>query len=500
MLLAEDIKTKDLVDTASYTNTARFARVIKVYDADNYDENYGKVELVWLDTQIPVSGLVDVIDNSVSVIYGCGIFAMPNVGDIAVCLPQNNGAPLILGFVHPDKFKATNASRDNIELLSNLPRLRAGEYFIKGRSQSSILFKNDGTVNITAKNGSTLNEVKPQTQKGAYVNTDPIYKVSAAETNTVFELTVGVPNKDQAPSAGCDLSVFNAGTYEYSTLRTNVLGHVGVSVYSVALPELCEIVSVKSATLYEDDKLPVKAAGPNNLTFTVTSTYAHSTVTGSAFTTHPCTLDAEMQSALIEIPQEMVELIGKKDVTYTIVFEYVVRLLKGGIRINSYGDVFIDGRNVVVRSQNNKAGLGLFDDGKAVLNSKQTQIGDVLGGALLLNRGGVILSAGSSESGSVVSCGDAYEDPLTHAFGPYIYFYITGDLPLVRYDTQNNKFTLVTSEEYSLLDPMDKYRIYPRLFDKDDTVIARGAFTEKTLETLMAGDAIYPDYNTLRSL
>jgi len=500
MLLAEDIKTKELVDAASFTKTVRFAKVTQVYDADNYNENYGKVELIWLDTQLPVSGLVDVMESSSSAIYGCGIYGMPNVGDIAVCLPQNNGAPIVLGFINPNKFKATNASTANIEILGNLPKLRAGEYFIKGRAQSSIWFKNDGSVNIAVKNGESLSDIINTGDKNNNAKLELVRKVESSNDNNVFELNIGASYADTAVNAGCNTCIFTAGTYLYTSSRVNIPASQGVSLYNIPLPEHCELVSVNSATLYEEDAVPIKVVQSSNLKYQVSSVYASSAVNGSILTTHPCTLDSEINSAQVEVPNEIVSLIGRKEINYNIVFDVVTKSLKGGIRINADGDVFIDGRNVVLRSQNNKASLGLFDDGNTVLNTSRAQLGDVLGGTILLNRGGIILSAGSSESGDVMNCGYTLNNNLTQVFGPFIYFYVSGDLPLVRYDTQNNVFTLVSTTEYSDMSPMDKYRIYPRTYDREDTVLERGAFTEKTMVALMESTPLAPSYNTLRSL
>jgi len=500
MLLAEDVKTKELVDTVSFTKTVRFAKVSKVYDADCYNENYGKVELIWLDTQLPVSGLVDVVESSSSAIYGCGIYGMPNIGDIALCLPQNNGAPIVLGFINPNKFKATNSSADNIDLLGNMPKLRAGEYFIRGRAQSSIWLKNDGTVNIVAKNGNMLSDIVSSSSKDDLSSLELIRKVGSANNNNVFELNIGAPVEEHAVFAGCSICIFTAGTYQYANSRVSVPGKQNVYLYTIPLPEGSELVAVNSAILYEDNNTPVKAVQDGNLQYQTSSTYASSSVNGSILTTHPCTLDSEVKLAQVEVPGELVALIGRKDVNYNIVFDIVTKTMKGGIRINTEGDVFIDGRNVVLRSQNKKASLGLFDDGNTLINTTKARIGDKLGGSIIIDRGGIILSAGTSESGHVVNCGATYEDTITQAYGPYIYFYITGNLPLVKYDTQTTKFELVSAAEYDDLTPIDKYKICPRTYDPDDTVLEQGAFTEQTMLKLIEANPQAPDYNTLRSL
>lgn len=494
MLIPEDVKRKELVEEEPFTDKVRIARVVKVYDAENYDTNYGKVELLWLDTGTPVNGLVDFIEPSSSILHGCGIFSMPSVNDLAVCLPQQNGSPIILGFINTNKYKSSTMSPTNNGSVGFIPKLHAGEYFIKSRAQSSIYLKRDGSLDINIQSNTESLAVPLNKQDN---NTVPIIpKANGSAENTAFEIHVGNSNR----ASGSANTVYSAGTYAYANLIYTLNAVSGQTRYQLTIPAQATMVSINSISLLGGNNTRIKTFNNSDIVFSTSYSYASQDVLSDATTAIPCTLDKEVQSVWVDLPYEIISAMGNSnsDESRILQIEYTIKTLKGGIRINREGDVFIDGRNVVIRSLDSKASLGLLDSGTSILNCKSAQIGDVLGGSLLLDRGGVILSSGTSANGDIIQCGAHGPNGLATIFGRFIYFYVTTDLPLVKYDTETDTFSLVSSNEYKALPVLDKYRICARPYDPDDTEV-KGAFTQKKFSALLAATPTLESYDTLRA-
>jgi hypothetical protein len=78
-----------------------------------------------------------------------------------------------------------------------------------------------------------------------------------------------------------------------------------------------------------------------------------------------------------------------------IVVNAIIRRVLGAVRLNSSGDLFLDGRNVIVRSKEGNSSLALKEDGNAKMQGITTEIGSTLSGKLLLNKAGIVKEVGN---------------------------------------------------------------------------------------------------------
>ena len=115
----------------------------------------------------------------------------------AITLPF--AQPIILGFYSKDQYASLKAPQDNTGDVGYIQPLKAGEVLIKGRSQSSILLRNDGKVDITVKNGnkSTASLVN---NNASYVTEAFTNKVDGGEANTTLTLSLGLSEETVGPS------------------------------------------------------------------------------------------------------------------------------------------------------------------------------------------------------------------------------------------------------------------------------------------------------------
>lgn len=500
MLLAEEAKEKGFNNLGDYTKHIRFARVTKVYDSFTTSaeaEKYGYVDLMWEDTQDQVNGAVSFLKPGYSDIHGYGIIVMPSVGDIAACYTVQDAPPIVLGFFSINQIANVKASRANNEYHAYIRPLKSGEILIKGKSQSEIHLQDDGRINITVKDGTNTTSVV--NKKTKYTSEQFFDKASAKEENTVLDLELGRTGYLAGPAN----QVFSLTAGKYGLQHFTIQAVPGQLQYTIKPVTQVELVRVESVKLYVKDKdgkeILKKSLGPNSGIGLIKSSYY---TQGLNIANDPAqsaaTMDTNGTIAAVTIPSSVAGLLTSS--TYLAV-DLVVKQRGGfSFKVNELGDAIIDCRNFIVRSNEQKSYLGLFEDSRAVLGAAETNIGDKLCGYLQTDRGGVHLSAGINENAKLEN---VEAKNVSSTLGPKYYFYITDTFPLISYtpDNKATPFAVVSATEYANISTYDKSRITSRPFDPD---FWNGGFTRERMIALVQeyetqGKACIP-YGELRSL
>ena len=493
-ILSVDTKRNDPTNQTDYTKYIRFARVVKVFDSDTLanSKNYGSVELVWMDTLDKVNGVISFTKPFYSSIYGCGIITMPCVNDIAACYAVQDSSPIILGFISKEQFiAATTADKSGMQTISYIRPIKSGEVLIKGKSQSEILIKNDGTVSIITKNGS--NKTVSTNRDVAY-NPELVFeKTDGNNDNNVTELVIG--KSDTQNNVGASETTFDVSSFVYSLQTIIIDGLANTVKYTLPISYGEEISEInKVVILYKSgETYKPKKEIASGVKLTKNYIYLPNNVGIYGSEENPCSLDINNSFAFIEIPSLFAGLMTndtKLSITYT------VRKRKWSICANSYGDVFLDARNIVMRSAESRSYMGLFDDGSVHIGGTNVNIGDKLHGYVRTFCGGVTMSPGIC-SGATVN--QLTNEEINEAIGNTVYFYILDKYPLIAYNVETKEYHICDMNEYLSLSDKTKCRIFPRNFDPEggDSY----CFTRTKLEELIQN---YPDtivsYGELKSL
>ena len=480
-VLAVDVD-RDVTDLQDVTRYVRYAKVVKVYDADTLSDSseYGKVDLLWLDTLDPVNGTVSISWPMYSTDHGCGIIALPQVNDIAICLHQQSAPPLVIGFLARKQFEAaTTADPSGYGQTGYFQPIKSGEVMVKAGSQSFIYIKNDGTIRIVAKDGANKTTI---VHDDKIYNPSPIFNRSVAnERNTVVDLTLGNKTDSNGNSLGFGREVFDLSAGEYVQQSIFLTASAEQLEFSLPVTANGEIVSVDNVQILEDDSKErkgnvIKAEFRSGIKLRKYYKYLPEEVGNYGATKNPCTLDINHSFAYFEIDPKYTEFINvgtKLQVTFT------VKRNKLRIAGNSLGDLFLDARNIVMRANNNSSYMGLFSNGDVKIGGASVEIGDRLHGHILTNRGGVELDAGITKTARVV---EVQGDESYYSAGPITLFYITDELPLFCYDAVKNEYSIIDSTFYLNLNFVQRCDIQPRTFAPDDAV---SSFTEKKASELV---------------
>lgn len=495
---AQESTRSDFTDLGDYTKHIRFARVTKVYDADTLAESkdYGSVNLVWLDTGDVVNGKVSFLKPGYSGVFGYGIVVMPSVGDIAACYTLQAAQPIILGFFSKNQFQAITADLDNAQLLGPMRALKSGEILIKGRSQSEVLFSKDGRINVTIKDGTNTNPVF--NEDNSFTSEKFLDKASAKPQNTVLELELGKSDKLAGPAT----QIFSITDGSYSLQTFEIYATKNVLQYTLSPVTQAEIVSVDSVKLFtvgtDGKRVLKKTLGPNSGVGLIKSYYYTQGLSEpNDAAQFACTMDSNGMLTSVTLPASVAGLLNDKTLVSATVW---VKRVKFGFRVNELGDAIMDCRNFVVRSNESKSYLGLFDDARAVIGGTVTELGDKMTGYVRTSRSGVQISSGMYSSSDIEQ---ADSEDVKDIVGAKYYFYNADEFPLICYvpDDKSIPFHIVDIPEYLSLSNMDKSRITCRPFDPEQS---QEGFTRTKLFSLLSElkDANTPwtSYGSLRAL
>lgn len=452
-----DIEVPNVAELGNYTKNIRIARIIRVYDADyvkntiGTEDKYGKVDIIFLDSPSTVPVQIPFLMPWFSWSRGAGIMCMPEQNDIVACLQRHNGYPIVIGFL-PYKWDVSvnDAVRINDVEVGSTRQLNKGELLIKSSSGGNIVINTNGTVEISGVDGSVTENIISGISGN---NEEPSFdRVQAGEFTGLAKTIVGKSYliDGAAKFVGGSPQIFESGTSEFYE-QTVELPHM--EEVSFFMPSDSEIIGVKSVAIcYTDDKSVRKSVNltEDQYTLTTQNVYTPGAADNNDIYYKPATIERNSIKYTLKVP-----VYNLNNAKTTAVFS--VKKFVGGIRVNTMGDLFLDGRNVIVRSANENATLSLSNSGVTRLRgSNQTMVGNADGGQVTCSYGGVQYSQGAAlESISpeyTLSKQNLYsalgvEDSVIGAL-----FYITDGLPLIKYFMhQDGKwdYDVVTVEEYS---------------------------------------------------
>lgn len=470
---------QDNIYVEDYTKHIRFAKVTKVYDSETLADssNYGTVDLVWLDTKDAVNGHVSFLKTGYSSVYGYGIIVMPSIGDIAACYTLPMAQPIIIGFMSKDQYEASKADRRNTDVIGYIPSLKSGEILIKSKSQSSILLRSDGTVDITIQDGNKKNSV-PVPKTDSYLTELISNKSNGDHSNTVLSMSLGIKEDQVGPSSQI-FSLNSGNTFNQLYTLDGIKNQLTYSLKPLTGHDVIGFEYVKIYTESEEGRKVLTKVLDRNSKVNILKSYYYTQGLSNASSSEPtCNLDNNGIVVTLTLPANVAGLL-KKNTTIEVML--VLRKNNFSFRVNDLGDLFIDCRNMVVKSREGKSCFGLFDDSRITCKATEVNIGDKLGGFVKTNRDGVAVSSGIYEDSAIENI---KHDHINSVVGETYYFYIIDQFPLFSYKPNNesNKFAIVPLSEYRALHPYDIDRITCRPFDPDNK---EGGFTRKVMEDLL---------------
>ena len=502
---AWDVEHPNPTDLNSDLGSIRVGRITRVYDAEfaksassSEKTLYGKADVLWLDGVSRVPKPVDVCRSWFSWKRGAGIFFMPEVDDIVVCQSRNNGYPVIVGFL-PYKWDSSLGTVAKTEDFSVGPikPLNKGEVLIKASSQAEIHLNNNGTIKLRAKDSSNTENVTSNLEQNC--TEEYFSRVREDNTSTVAETTIGYTETfDGAPkSCGSSLQVFESAAvnYEESSLTFYVSdpNENSVSFFLTNDTEISDISSVSIIGGTEKNKTVTNLI-PSQYLLNSEIQYLPFDASSTSLYFKPCTIEKNVIKYTLTIRN------FKLSAGQTIVLTVLFRKVNGAIRLNSEGDLFLDGRNVIIRSKNELATLSLDSLGKAKLRGVNTTLGNTCGGQVLIGETGVDVY-GKLSSDPAASQKEA-------SVGNTKYFYIEETLPLIKkyfvpngskfigLFGDNGSWTIdgVTTEDYQKMSIEDKNSVNKATLSQiQDT----STINSDTLKRILEGD--FPSYAELKA-
>lgn len=447
--IERDIKKPYSTSIGDYRGSLRLARIFEVYDASFLKSSasserykYGKVKILWLDGTGSVPKLLDVCKSWSSWKRGSGIFTMPEKDDIVICQERPEGYPVILGFL-PYKWDVASGMIKKVEedTVGPIRPLYSGEILLKSSSQAEVLLSKEGNIKVFASDPTNTSNV--------------ITNLDGNCTEKIFTRV----NNDEKKVLEC--------TFGYDYLQDNVLKPVGSSAqvcnisstYTSGLLLTFPFTKSVSFTLSEDTVLEDISRvyiKPNNeptskensieksrYSLSVQTVYTPGSENASTDTFKPCSTEKNSYIYTLSFLD---------NVSYSpnsfIYIECIIKMISGSIRLNSHGDLFLDGRNVVIRSSQGKSSLILGEGGISELRGIRTQVGNDYEGSVVCDSSGVKFSEGIVEDSTVTKI------TTKSLIGDTAYYYILDTYPLIKVTLNDGiwKFTGVTKEEYLSLD------------------------------------------------
>lgn len=480
-------------DLGSFSNSVRYARIVDVYDATVLDglsgdkDNYGKVSIVFLDSTGSSPVLVPFLTSWYSWSRGSGIIFMPEQNDIVACLTQHNGFPQIIGFL-PYKWNESIGTvvRKSIDSVSRTRPLYKGEILVKSSSGGELLLDKNGTA--------TLTSTDPSVKESVLLNID------GNCTENVFDRTRFSP-ESKLSNTVVGNSYFLDGTIKYVGNSPQVFesGTYNISSMTVELPYLSsidftlgpdvEIIEVESlsVTYTENNTQMASELKDSQYSLQFVNIYNTGSQDIKNLSYKPATSERNTIGYTL--------LIDTKDLEKaTVILSCKVREFIGGVRLNDMGDLFLDGRNVVVRSRESKSTLVLDGYGKSELRgSSLTTVGNTYGGCIRCADNAVSYSNGIASKSKNFYNSTPKNMMDVESSTNSSYFYVSDNLPLVKLYEQGGtwKFSGVSKEEYDSLSEATKVNIKKIAYSQSEKLLTRS-----TMLSILESDV--PSYAELK--
>ena len=480
--IQRDLTTPHTTDLGNFSKTVRFARIVDVYDASILTSNasgekdkYGKVSIVFLDSPGTVPTLIPFLSTWHSWSRGSGIMCMPEQNDIVACLEQSGGFPVVIGFL-PYKWNESTKSiySTSTNPVGNTRPLYKGEICIKSSSGGNVLLDKNGTV--------TISGVDPSMQDSVILGiegncTEQSFNRTIPNTKAVINKTVIGKSyliDGTAKYVGNFPQIFESGMAEVA--EQSVTFDYSSQIEFILAPDT-EIADIISVNIYsvENNVPKVYSLSEGQYTIQCTNIYTPG---------EPSPLNADYKPATVERNSYCYTLITN-DIGYTnakLTITYNLRKFSGGVRVNSAGDLFLDGRNVIVRANNEVSSLSLSNTGTAELRGiVSTTLGNTYSGSLTCDNSSVSYCNGLMDDGGKINK-KTLDETLSVTDNGVSYFYLSDALPLIKMYKQDKvwKFDGVSEEEYSSLSGSEKSsikKIWPSAITK--------LFTEDRLAEIM---------------
>lgn len=481
MFSAQDLKDRELSPYGDYTKYIRYAKVTAVYDSVEFAEKdlYGTVSLMWLDTGAPVNGNVSYLKPGYSSNYGYGIVIVPSVGDIAACYCVSGAPPVILGFLSRHQFESVTANRSNAETVANIEHLKSGEILIKGKSQSSIIIRNNGKIDISVKDGRNVTSlVNPDLRR-----TDSLFqeRVSNEPQNSVLDVSLGL--SDELAGPGRQVISCTTGPATTQTFEVNAVP--GVLTYGLSNLTGVDVLGIDSVKIYlvNDGKRSLqKVLDRNSQVGLVRSFYYKKGLTHEISKEDTCSMDSNGVVTSVILPANVAGLL--KNTNTILQITLLIKRPNFSFKVNEFGDLLINCRNAVIQAQDSKSQLGVLADSSIVANAVKATLGNKITGCVQTNRDGVHISAGSFKNSGIEEIKQKNIKDITE---DVFYFYVDDAFPLISFNPDNvgHEYSIVSTVEYCSLSDYDKDRIYCKPFDYTTAVSNTDGFTRKKMDSLI---------------
>lgn len=389
-----DIQNPNPTELNKIAQGFRVGRVTRVYDADYVNSatesekiNYGKVEVLWLDGLSKVPKPVETCRSWISWKRGAGIFFMPEIDDIVVCQSRDNGYPVIVGFL-PYKWNESLKRPEEVTdaTVGLLHPLRKGEILIKSSSQAEVFLSSEGTIKLKSKDASNTENVTTLLEENC---TEQFFdRVISNNTSTVSETTLGYTHDftGALKSCGSSAQVFESASVSYTEDSITLPANKTNTFYLFNDSEIDHVVSVSILNKSDNNSVTLKEGQYNISTEFV---YLPFEPKAGEYLFKPCNAEKNIVKYTLNIPN--FSFVSENIIVLTVIIKKVL----GAIRLNSAGDLFLDGRNVIVRSQNVNSSLSLAEDGTTKLRGIYTDLGNNLEGKVLLNKAGITKEVGN---------------------------------------------------------------------------------------------------------
>lgn len=420
-----DVKHPNPTDLNEDIGGIRVGRIIKVYDADyakscaSSDKNlYGKADVIWLDGVSRVPRAVDICRSWFSWKRGAGIFFMPEVDDIVVCQSRNNGYPVIVGFL-PYKWDVSlnKLVKQGDSSVGRTKPLNKGEILIKSSSQAEIYINNTGSVNIRAKDFSDVENVTSNIEQNS--TEDYFSRVRESNISNVAETVIGYSKTfdNNLKVCGSSPQVFESASVEYKEVSFTFPISKPDTTLEFFLADDIEVSNIVSVSVIGTNGKPTTLSSDQYSLYS-SSYYLPFDADNLSLYFKPCSIEKNVIKYSLDINN--FSLVRGQMVVLTV----LTRKVKGAIRLNSEGDLFLDGRNVIIRSKNELATLSLDSLGKAKLRGVNTTLGNSCAGQVVVGENGVATHGLFSN--------DPEFDKKEASEGNIKYFYIEESLPLIK--------------------------------------------------------------------
>ena len=478
----------------------RVGRIIKVYDADYVSagsssdkKSYGKADIIWLDDVGRVPRSIDVCRPWFSWKRGAGIVFMPEVDDIIVCQTRNNGYPIVIGFL-PYKWNDSLDKPVSVEesFVGPMKPLRKGEVLIKASSQADIHLSANGTIKFRAKD---ITNTEPATSLIEQNCTEQYYsRVKDSDISTVAETIIGYTNTFEGSPKPCgsSLQVYETAAVNYSeesiplfVSEVNQGSPTSIEFFLYNDTEISDIVNVSTISSSSDNtNKTTYLLKKSQYSLSSSFYYIPADAQGTSLYYKPCNTEKNLIKYTLTLNKSVSVKKGQQ-----IILTALIRTIKGAIRLNSEGDLFLDGRNVMIRSKETSSSLSLKRSGEATLRGVNTIVGNKNGGYLNAGETGVTIQNGFASDPEAVkkemsdssSCG---------------YFYLEDGLPLIKmyYEGESCKIKGVSKEDYQAMSIEDKQSVNKATLSQiQDT----NTINETTLQEILEGN--FPSYAELKA-